>query len=37
MPLSARTPYERTIVMADEVKETQLKVIDAAAFFSRFA
>jgi len=34
MPLSAKTVYNRTIMMANQVEETQLKDINAAAYFS---
>ncbi|KAM6983489.1 general transcription factor II-I repeat domain-containing protein 2B [Tautogolabrus adspersus] len=34
MPLSARTVHDRTIMMANQVEETQVKDINAAPFFS---
>uniref|UniRef100_A0A8P4G8E9 SPIN-DOC-like zinc-finger domain-containing protein n=1 Tax=Dicentrarchus labrax TaxID=13489 RepID=A0A8P4G8E9_DICLA len=34
MPLSARTVHDRTITMANQVEETQVKDINAAPFFS---
>ena len=34
MPLSVRTVHDRTIMMANQVEETQLKGINAAALFS---
>uniref|UniRef100_A0A8C5I7P3 Uncharacterized protein n=1 Tax=Gouania willdenowi TaxID=441366 RepID=A0A8C5I7P3_GOUWI len=34
MPLSARTIHDRTIMMANQVEETQVKDINAAPFFS---
>ena len=34
MPLSARTVHDRTIMMANQVEETQVKGINAAPFFS---
>ena len=34
MPLSARTVYDCTIMMANQVEETQVKDINAALFFS---
>ena len=34
MPLSAKTVRDRTIMMANQVEETQLKDINAAAYFS---
>uniref|UniRef100_A0A3Q2QQW0 HAT C-terminal dimerisation domain-containing protein n=1 Tax=Fundulus heteroclitus TaxID=8078 RepID=A0A3Q2QQW0_FUNHE len=34
MPLSARTVHDRTIMMANQVEETQVKDINAALFFS---
>ncbi|XP_028320890.1 protein ZBED8-like [Gouania willdenowi] len=34
MPLSARTVHDRTIMMANQVEETQAKDINAAPFFS---
>lgn len=34
MPLSARTVHDRTIMMANQVEETQVKDIKAAPFFS---
>jgi len=36
MPLSAKTVHDRTVMMANQVEETQLKDINAAAYFSRF-
>ncbi|XP_028648976.1 protein ZBED8-like [Erpetoichthys calabaricus] len=34
MPLSARTVHDRTIMMANQIKATQVKDINAAPFFS---
>lgn len=34
MPLSSRTVHDCTIVMANQVEETQVKDINAAPFFS---
>ena len=34
MPLSARTVHDRTIMMANQVEETQVKDINAATYFS---
>uniref|UniRef100_A0A3Q3ALR4 SPIN-DOC-like zinc-finger domain-containing protein n=1 Tax=Kryptolebias marmoratus TaxID=37003 RepID=A0A3Q3ALR4_KRYMA len=34
MPLSARTVHDRTVMMATQVEETQVKDINAAPFFS---
>lgn len=34
MPLSARTVHDRTIMMANQVAETQMKDISAASYFS---
>uniref|UniRef100_A0A3Q2U2G7 HAT C-terminal dimerisation domain-containing protein n=1 Tax=Fundulus heteroclitus TaxID=8078 RepID=A0A3Q2U2G7_FUNHE len=34
MPLLVRTVHDRTIMMANQVEETQVKVINAALFFS---
>lgn len=34
MPLSARTVHDRTIMMANQVEETQVKDINAAMYFS---
>lgn len=34
MPLSAKTVHDRTIIMANQVEETQVKDINAASYFS---
>ena len=34
MPLSARTVHDRSIMMANQVEETQIKDINAATYFS---